>query len=66
MTNMSTVEHGSEFDQSIADANQQRLANREDKLQEISQQYDAAVVKNQEIQSQSTVDDHSTFPLPPQ
>jgi nanoRNase/pAp phosphatase (c-di-AMP/oligoRNAs hydrolase) len=66
MTNMSTVEHGSEFDQSIADANQQRLINREGKLQEISQQYDAAVVKNQEIQSQSTVDDHSTFPLPPQ
>lgn len=66
MTNMSTVEHGSEFDRGIADANQQRLTDREDKLQVISQQYDAAVAKNQEIQSQSTVNDHSTFPLPPQ
>jgi nanoRNase/pAp phosphatase (c-di-AMP/oligoRNAs hydrolase) len=66
VANMGTAEHGSEFDQTILEANQQRLANREDKLQEISQQYDAAVAKNQEIQAQSSNNDHSTFPLPPQ
>lgn len=57
--------HLTDQGQQLTDQYAQRDAQRQQKLEELGQQYDSAVEKNRELQGLPPTNDHTTFPLPP-